>query len=1298
MSLLEPEDPPYTGVDGVNSIFNPQGPQAPIKDSVTWNPVWMYERETLDENQQAGLYHQIYADDRNISEKVWLRMWYERRHLDLEDPITYPAIMQEFTYTLMDAPLNGTLSENPTPQPSCGEAGRTQFVFPVGMRRTDVSNPFGFGLTSFDADFDGVPDIVEVDSEYSLSRKTGVNADFNQNGQLDFINGDFDLLSGDELAVFSIAPKTLDVGRFLQFLDHVVEITGVTNAGVTLRIWYMGDLLPVDLGTQTLGAGEVWSYKTRLPGIQAGVPAVVELGPFFVQATGVDLEGHNAQFRVGRALGTPYANVEAGEPGASLKRFYVDGHEYNVVAIGSQQVNDFCFITIRTPIPKEPVTIKVHSVHLQGYDVNQQLSIMPPYNFEHYIINDVQSDQTDDDIGDLVGPVPPILTLEPEGEYIYHGAYHIIPAHYRDRRAMEYVYVQEERNPQYRGQLLEVYTETEEGEETWERHEWDTVPAHFTEFILPDIAHFPDLYLLTGAFEATQSNHRVKLWFDPAHSQEKYKSAHWLRVYGAGNEGPGDPDAKDIAGYPVEVLPYTDPMAPFDPQADQAPVKDSITFNPAFLSEFQSCQDDPLRTKLYPRISIAGHDALEKVWLRMWYEPDYLDKILSPGAEYRFPAVMQEFTYMFLDTKDEPAYSPAGWGMMAFPSAATQDELYGSFGFGLTTFDADFDGMNDDVVRVHSEETLAAITNVLADFDGNGELDDLDSDPLMNGNELVVFAVEDIVLDHYHSQAMFLDHMVELRNVTTNGRAVLQLWNTGGGLDAVTPDSYNIVPHEVGSEMHYRPGSMGVVGRNKVNVTQIEPGGNNLGSLDGPWFVYVKDINTVTESVTVSIGRALGATHSAIDNGNSRHDLAPGDPWYLKRFFVDGHEYNVVAIRTHEGDDGLYGFKYITIRTPVPKVNFVNAEDSQKLEGYPPGHKWPISVMPPFNLEHTIAVDILDHHFDEEEAEALGIELPVIGELECRKPLYVHIYDEAKEREFVGELKEVLAVVDGQLTWVNMAFHTLPDAYTELVLPAGDLYLLTNSSWLDERGNHVKFWYAPGESEDLFVDPGDGMPYGPGAQYHYQSSAEMAQEGNPGPENQGGPGMGQGERSGPENQGGPGMGQGEEIRSRESRWTWHGTEEIGPVESRWTCHGTGRVDPVPRIKVDHRWGKCQPCRCPLTEDLCTWFSQATRCPQIATRDNTFCWRDRGGEQHCQPISNPQRYASGHSLTYLRLIYVSKTSVDGISIPSTDLCVVDSLILSHAQVQAIDAPAGEHDRPRQYGIKPWYQNGGDQLGD
>lgn len=44
----------------------------------------------------------------------------------------------------------------------------------------------------------------------------------------------------------------------------------------------------------------------------------------------------------------------------------------------------------------------------------------------------------------------------------------------------------------------------------------------------------------------------------------------------------------DAAGYPVEVQPYTDPFAPFNPQAPDAPRLDALTFNPAYLDEYRN--------------------------------------------------------------------------------------------------------------------------------------------------------------------------------------------------------------------------------------------------------------------------------------------------------------------------------------------------------------------------------------------------------------------------------------------------------------------------------------------------------------------------------------------------------------------------------------------------------------------------------------------------------------------------------------------------------------------------------------
>lgn len=1009
-----PEDPPYTDE---TSIFSPVGAETPRKDFVTWNPAWMYEHETLDENQRRGLYDQLYADGLNISEKVWFRFWYEPSHGD-KDGVFYPAIMEEFTYMLMEADFLAN-----EPAPTAGPAGRTQFVFPVGLRSASMDAPYGYGLTTFDADFDCTPDIVQIHSEATIGTELGVTMDFNQNGTADPLDPNGIALTGDEIVVLSLAPKEVVINGAIQFLDHALVVENVTDSGATMRIFYTGDRLPVDMGSQSMAVGDVWTYRTRMPGVSLSSPQPGEIpGPFFVHLDDVDSATGHARLRIGRALGAADAAVQGGEPRASLKRFYVDGHEYNVVGVGTSGQSFFRYITIRTPVPKEDITIKQHSIHLQGYSSEDWLSVMPPFNHEHYVIKDVQREQSGRIIGDLMGPMPPIL--QNPDELPYHGECPLEPEIcYGNANEMRFSYTREDINPQYMGQLLEIYTEEESGDsyrETWRAHKWQTTPYQFTEFLLPDVATQEDLYLLTSAFFAPQAivdqelmGARVQFWFDPAESDAKYKWPDWLRVFGEDSFGPGNIKATDplLPNAPVEALPYTNPFAPFDPQDQEAPVKDSVTFNPAFMSEFQS-KGEMLQSILYPRISIAGHDALEKVWFRQWYEPEHLNKVLRGTRStayqefYAFPAVMQEFTYMFLDTYDQPTWAAAGDGILAFPIGATMEELEAPFGFGLTTFDADFDGANDDVVRVHSEQTLARSTGISADFDGDGVLDEFDSTPNMNGDELIVFAVENLTLTPDSPTAIFLDHMVELLSVTPAQTAQLQIWNTGGGLDTQSGGDFAIVPHRLDGAQTYSAGTMAIVGRNKVNVKMLPAGTDNLGEVDGAWFVYVNDVNSRSDVVNVTIGRALGATHSAIDNGNGQHDLMPGDPWYLKRFFVDGHEYNVVAVYTPVIDYDanqmpIFGFKYISIRTPVPKENFVNRQDSQKLEGYEVGRT--ISVMPPFNSEHTIAEDILPDHRDDHDK---------IGELILRPPLEITILEEAVEPEFFGELKEVCAVTD----------------------------------------------------------------------------------------------------------------------------------------------------------------------------------------------------------------------------------------------------------------------------------------------
>ena len=393
------------------------------------------------------------------------------------------------------------------------------------------------------------------------------------------------------------------------------------------------------------------------------------------------------------------------------------------------------------------------------------------------------------------------------------------------------------------------------------------------------------------------------------------------------------------------------------------------------------------------------------------------------------------------------------------------------------------------MVRVHSEKSLAKETGIHADFDGDGRLDDLDSDGIMNGDEMVVFVVDQVTLrldpnDTRARYAMFLDHMVELVNVTPNEMAQLQIWDTGGGLEPVplridpVPDqpgsSHRIdpVPHRLGPLLPYPVRSMGIVGRNKVNVEQILPGGNNLGQVDGGWFVYVRDLNPAKETVSVAIGRALGNTHSASSDGGGRHDLEKGDPGYLKRWFVDGHEYDVVAVRAYPMagviQDDKYGFAYITIRTPVPLVDFASAHESQALQGYPAAGtaSRPISVMPPYSFNHTITESI-----------QVGAGDTTGGALtaECRPALRVIPLEAAAEQAFTGELKELLTTEAPEqtntvkLVWKSQLLQTLPDRYCSLGLPSDERYLLT-SSWRAVDGQRGGFGYAVKDAEDSYIN------------------------------------------------------------------------------------------------------------------------------------------------------------------------------------------------------------------------------------
>ncbi len=1261
-----PEDPPYSDPKGP---FSPLSDEAPEHDYVTWNPAWISERLNdagliaqwpgLDGPDEISRSTNIRVGGINGSEKVWLRHWYEPTRLDkdlnADDCLTdnnldgdpdavvnpgdlgrgvdewYPAIMTEMTYILLD---NGLPQMNPrpnrlddsAPRPACGPAGRTRMVFPVGTEEDalDPAGPLsGRGLTSLDADFDGDFDMVNVSSEEELADDLGVNIDFDGDGAIETINPNGIPLDCDEMIVLHTDAVSIGAGESLQFLDHFVRVRSVSNRSAVLEVWYNGDLIPRPIQIRSVGigavalAGDVGPLQVIAPG---GGNVGVPIGPWFVAVHTADVGDGTVTLTVGRALGAPCASMESApnvtnrSPGGPwfLKRFYVDGHEYNIVALMTCDPDSLQYISVRQPLPKVDVTIEQHSVRLEGYDRLEALALPPPFNHEHTILEDIVDfdefygegfefdglDPTDgyrrlDVFGNVLymgGPIGPIApVLNQDDPLTYTGRNPEIPVGpYTDYLSMHWFYTEEDVNPSYVGELKEKYgafnPEESAGSPPVEggfyfNEQIFTRPWNYTEFSMPNqidpaadpatgVQPFdPDNYYLTsgwinpyarwrrwtmpddgvsdrvppfppedltefydgyfdpallplGIVEPTDTygrERRASFIFDPDDEGKIFADEEGARVFGGFpideafengricrsaldrppvRLGAGDTDAAtDTVGlFPVEVLPYTDPFAPFNPQHPHAPRTDSLTFNPAYMDEFRNFDED-LRF-LYRQISNGAQNARQKVYHRLYYQPDYITKIREVDdceSDLTFPAIVQEFTYLFMDTTDNPTSVPAGQSRIAFPMATRADELPvpnpggtlpagGHFGFGLTSFDANFDGF-DDAPTIHSEATLAEhldtqwqsnrptfpgfppppIPGPVLDFDGDGNLDDLDEDctPL-NGNEMVVFAIESLTLDldddsPEGSSAMFLDHLVTLENVTPGSDVEMRIYFTGG-------NPFDARPEQMGREV-LEIGEALIADRFQDLTTIVAPGETNTGT-DGAWFVFVEDIATDAERVTITIGRAIGATHSAIDNGAGMHDLEPGDPWYLKRFYVDGHEYNAVALMTQTpaGGDPLdptecnSEFAFLTIRTPVPKGNFFNLQDSLFQQGYFIGAlPDEMSVMPPFNFDHTIAVDI-ERIEGDEFAWIDGFDA-CVGELAPAEPMVERILEEELEPRFGTELRETYHGRDGvdgsppayrdpdplrtRDGWETHQTIVTPWNYTDIQLPDGQQYLLT---------------------------------------------------------------------------------------------------------------------------------------------------------------------------------------------------------------------------------------------------------------
>ena len=1169
---LPPENKPYSDPVGP---FHPQNEQAPRKDFITFNPAIMPHNSLTGPD---GLEYpdldfwecEDYSDVQIPNEKVFKRMWYEKEWFKDHDqdgewdvvvdtPLPFPddvitmtldewnaipawikerdglrirewnndprindsnvdiygpAINQEFTYMFVDEEI----------MPALIGAGSTVLI-PM------ASYEDGNGLDSFDADGDGELDYVKVGSEQSIAlhwtmdvpamdwdeamEKADIDGDwlFGNKPWLEAFDNDDEELSGDESVVFSLERMDMSPGSTIQFFDHVVTLTDVQEAGDDA--WAIFDVCDNEGGGSQrcsenvgLGSNDVQYFYRGQVRVRAH-PA--ERPTFYLRLVSADAEDNTAIVELGRMFGNTYANTGGSNPFWSQKAFMVDGVFYNVVAIKAVD-NCIKYVTFRQKLPKMP--IKLYGKHLERWDPGEVLPEMPPFNMDHDILIDVQSTWTRPySQQDKIGPATemPPLTID----YIYEGI--------------------EER---YKGEFKEIYYETQgDDSEFWTLEWFWTLPWQYTEFRLPK----DDRYLVTLSWIADESEitlwdsdpdgpvanytgERFKFWYQdcsgPIYIDNETSS---IRLYGTFDEGPGDhgPNVVDRhTGLPPENKPYTDPMGPFDPQHEQAPHKDFMTFNPAIMDHNQGYPElDYWECACYPS---DVQTPKEKVFKRMWYEKEWfkdhsskkygdgcftvvVDTPLLPpddvitmcledwnaipewirerdglsirewnndetiedsNVDIYGPAINQEFTYMFVDEEIMPALIGAG-STVLIPMASYED------GNGLDSFDADGDGERD-AVRVTNEEVLALkwamdtwwtdnpIEPWMADIDGDGLEWFGDFDEL-SGDESVIFQLESKYMNK-DDTIQFFDHVVTLTDVHEigdSGQAIFDVCdNEGGGSQRCTPN----VGLGINDIQYFYRGQVRI---------RMHP------SERPTFYLRVVSADAVDNTAIVEVGRMFGETYANIGGQNPF--------WSQKAFMVDGVFYNVVAIKAEDNC-----IKYVTFRQKLPKEDiklYGKHLKTWKIDSAT-NRSEILPEMPPFNEDHEILIDVQNtwtRPYSQQDK---------IGDKVTTDPLEIWYIEEDVEERFKGELKEIYNETFNEKTgledeyWNLEWFHTQPDQYTAFVMNNTDqLYLLTLAWYAPQSeitiwdhdvdgpmynyiGERVKFWYDAGDEplKDLYVN------------------------------------------------------------------------------------------------------------------------------------------------------------------------------------------------------------------------------------
>jgi hypothetical protein len=1008
--------------------FDPMNVEAPVKDFVTFNPALMEEDivvNNIDSKQKVFARQWFVPEYVEPTGMVWLddfrcvvqngndtstELITEDESERLIDPsvltsewipnhneYTWEDVVTDYTYMFVDKhyqPRAATAKSGPR-----STSYWTTFWFPIAD-----NDDAQIGLDGYDINYDDIDDMV-------MLKRVG---DFNHDGYKDIE------ISSEMMAI--------NVGDSVQFLDHIVEVEGIYYDGegeidrVAVMIYYTGNDEPEQIGgLHSINVGEYNSLSAGRHTVSMNMPNFYE--PWYVKIDATGVASDKVLMTVGRQLHT-------------RESFFVDGAEYDVAMIYGPGDYDVKYITIRNPVPEhQDVNLNDLSVTKEMVDNEEYLPLLPPYNMEHTMVDDINIPHTETCCG-YTGYVGSSLNSgAPDGEW-YEDDCILTNYDTIEERKIYNVdplliyFIDKTNEPRFHTDLLEILDEDEI--EGWEWLHIRTMPEFYKEFVypeLPDVDEGTGDFLFTSSFVAENSMvcedyaeyicnienfvwpQRLMFTYDQETGAEDIyvneigPETNGLRVYGENN--------MDAA------FPYTDPEAPFDPLSDEAPQKDFVTLNPA---------------KIKAGIVVDNKDSSEKVFFRQWFVPEYDEPTgrvwLDNPNKYIWEDVVNEYTYMFIDKHYQPTAgmpTPEGnpsspWDFVNqgasfhtyfwFPAADNDANQV-----GLDSFDINYDGVDD-------------YTYLMAVGDANGD----NRKDVALGSEIFSLAVGDRI--------QFLDHIVEIEDIYYDGEgqidrvAVKVFYNGNNEQNPTYPG-----PEQIGG-LHSINVEQGVLSAGRHTVSM------NLPDFYEPWAMQILGTSTDSSKVLIRVGRLVHTGES---------------------FFVDGAEYAVPMIYGPEEDS----VKYITIRNPIPEHQDVKLNDLSVTKEMVDDNEI-IPVLPPFNGDHIMIDDIDVPHAVPDESmtcyygqwydssatddllwyhdEYINSAYDTISKRMFDVPA-TEIYFTGKDYEdrFHTNLLELLRECDSTETWKWLHIYTMPDFYKEFVYPdvpnaggSGD-YLLTSS-------------------------------------------------------------------------------------------------------------------------------------------------------------------------------------------------------------------------------------------------------------